>query len=571
MTTISYQGYDERDYLEDPYLTYLALAATGMQCQAVINATVPQGMQTRRVIEALSANAMQARADIAGFIASYGMQSRMVINDDMPIGTETHSIINTTNARGMQAHPTILYQTPNGMQTHRVIQALVPQGMQIHRIIQATTASGMQTRRVIQPSNAIGFQTRRIINDDVSLGMQTRRIILDFARACGMQTRRVIANNPKIKGMEALSTKLTHLLTGSYLTTPYLMDPYLTGLMQAILGVQTRRIINATTATGMQTRRVIAANPAKGMQTRRVIKDFLDANGMQALAVHVFEVGMQCFSSLYNTNNLRIMASFPSRGTTGLNWVSNSTEPGDFDSNNLNTDLDEQVWRSATGTTTSIIVQCDTQIPQGVFLDTLCIRNHNLTSSAALFIQGSNDATFMTVGTTIPLQITPDHIYYIAADVPNFGYRYWRFLIDDNSNPDNFCRMGTVLFGRADIFQGECHTDEVSYGYRDFVDSVQTEGFTNVSNSRALKKVLNLDFRYLRYNLGNFRILRSIHTVYRTTHKVLWIPTPDPVDQTITARFAVYGKLSAIPPETHNYKGANADYVTLAVEVDESK
>lgn len=400
----------------------------------------------------------------------------------------------------------------------------------------AQASTGMQCRAVINSDRATGMQTRSMIQDfPRATGMQARQSIVDFISSYGMQTRGVISDDSAV-GMQARGF-----------------------------------ILDRLDAEAMQSRRFIAGSDATGMQARRTIVDFLDATGMQALQVRVLALGMQCFAQLYNTTNLRILNVFQSRGVTGNNWTASNTAVGDFDANNVNTDIVEQYWRTGAGFTTAIALQCDTQLPQGVFIDTMSVQGHNLTSSATVFMQGADVSDFSTVGESIPIQITPENLYYIAPDPPTTGYKYIRFLIDDPTNPDGFIRFGTVLFGHADIFQGECYVDEIGFRFKDFADSVATEGFTNVSNSRALKKVLDLEFRSLRYHLANFRILRAISTTFRTTHKCLWIPTPDKDDMTITSRFAVYGKLAEIPSETHNWKGSNADYVSMKVEVDESK
>ena len=44
----------------------------------------------------------------------------------------------------------------------------------------------------------------------------------------------------------------------------------------------------------------------------------------------------------------------------------------------------------------------------------------------------------------------------------------------------------------------------------------------------------------------------------------------DATDQTITGRFAVFGKLSILPAELHNSKGPLNDFVDLTIDVDES-
>jgi hypothetical protein len=131
-------------------------------------------------------------------------------------------------------------------------------------------------------------------------------------------------------------------------------------------------------------------------------------------------------------------------------------------------------------------------------------------------------------------------------------------------------QIGTIVYGTSQIFQGECFVDELEFTLKDFADTVATEGFTNVANSRAIKRSVRLDFRSLEANERNFKILRDIFENIRTTLKCLWIPTPDVNDQEITAKFAAFGKLPSLPSERHNSKGNNNDYVSMTLEVDES-
>lgn len=305
--------------------------------------------------------------------------------------------------------------------------------------------------------------------------------------------------------------------------------------------------------------------------------------GLQFSAVSVHNMGLQFRAVIYNTTMLRIMCEFPSRGTdgvgtnawgfqkgTGLNWVASSTETGDFDISNVNTDIIEQRWQSAATVLTGIILKVDTEIDQGVFTDTLAIMGHNLTSSAVVTFEGSTSSTFGTIGISIPLQVTEDNIYWISPDLPTSGYRYWRLSISDANNPAGYVYIGTIIFGSSEIFVSGQNTDEIGFGFNDFADSEKTEGFTNQANSRAIKKALHLEFRNLDRRQNNFRILRNIITRYRTTHKCLWIPTPDKDDQRITAEFALFSKVNQLPRETHNYKGPRNQYVTMAFDLDEA-
>lgn len=310
-----------------------------------------------------------------------------------------------------------------------------------------------------------------------------------------------------------------------------------------------------------------------------------DGYGMQFLGLRGFGVGMQFLATLYNATNLRIMCEFLSRGSpivtggnnvfgnpigTGQNWLSNSTAPGDFSVFNLNTDIVEQVWRSAQGVVTGIQLTMDAET-SSIFMDTFAILNHNISRSAVVNLLGSDDPTFATVGKQVTLQMTEDsNRYHVEEFLPQTGFRYWRLLIDDATNPDGFIKIGTILLGRSRIFQGECFVDQIQFELRDFADTVRTEGFTNVANSRSQKRFLGLEFRSLFLVRRNFQILRDIFTNQRTVLKCLWIPTPSVTDPEITGRYAVFAKLVKIPRETHNNKGPDATYVTFPIELDES-
>jgi hypothetical protein len=268
---------------------------------------------------------------------------------------------------------------------------------------------------------------------------------------------------------------------------------------------------------------------------------------------------------LYNTTNLRILLDFPSRGTSGVNWIANSTAPGDFSVNNLNTDIVEQVWRSNPGTKTGIQLSCDTQVTQGIFVDTLAILNHNLTTSASILWEASNAAGFTAIGFSQVLPSTKNNIYYIAPTLPTTAFKYHRFTIDDNTNTQNYLQIGTIVFGSSIIFQGECFVDQVTRQTVHFADKIMTEAFTNISNDRALKFAVGLEFRSLNFNQGNYSKMRTIFETARTSLKCLWIPTPQ-----YPSRYGIFGKLQSIPPETHNDLGTDQDYVSFSIDVDES-
>jgi hypothetical protein len=207
-----------------------------------------------------------------------------------------------------------------------------------------------------------------------------------------------------------------------------------------------------------------------------------------------------------------------------------------------------------------------------VFLDTFAMLNTNLTSSATVNLVGSNDSTFATVGVIYPLTIVPSdpNVYYINPTLPSTGYRYWRIQISDPTNQDGYISVGTIVFGNSEILQGECFVDEISFERRVYADVIQTEGFTNVSNFRAQKKIIGLDFRSLDLSKSNYVKLRDIFTTARTISKCLWIPTPDVNDAEQTARYALFAKLTGVPVERHNTIGTDTAYVSFGLSIDES-
>lgn len=440
---------------------------------------------------------------------------------------------------------------------------------------------------------ALGMQYSVQVSDETTpFGAQAHQQIVDHVTAYGAQANLQV-DGAEVRGMQANFRIADQLLALAQQALFEIVDARRSVAEQARFfidsaaarGLQTKFVLSKQAIYGQQAQYVINRRRVFGQQAEFSIVDRVRARGMQADFVNVTSYGQQCTIALYNTKLLRILIDFPSRGlagATGMNewgfpagqgqsWKSNSTADGDFLPANLNTDVTEQKWRSAS--LTGINLDCDTERNQGVFLDTLAILDHNLTTSANVTLLGSNDPTFGVIGITIPLspRLDDPNTYWLAPELPNVGYRFWRLAIDDPQNPDGFCEIGAIIFGGAEIFQGEAFVDEVEFQLKDFTDSVPTEGFTNVNNSRAQKKLLRLEFRSLRYTMGNYRIMRRLFRQERTVLKCLWLPTPDKDNEEYTARFAIFSKLSAIPSERHNHKGGRADYVSFTIELDESK
>jgi hypothetical protein len=364
-----------------------------------------------------------------------------------------------------------------------------------------------------------------------------------------------------------------------YLKQPYLQYRYLDDYICVHQKTQVEAKIGADHPVYSQVEAKIFTGHSFATQALgKIFTDHFVNSQVTFIKAHKF--ASQVRAVLYNTTNLRILCDFPSRGAasgvgnnawgnpiaTGQNWQASSTMAGDFSVDNVNTDIVEQAWRS-NSTVAGVILKCDTEISQGVFLDTFAILGHNLSLSASVQLQGSNSSLFSTIGFSEDLAVIRNHdnIYYIAPELPTTSYRYWRVVITDINNADGYLQIGTIVFGSSIIFQGECFVDSVSKSTKHFSDKVETEGFSNVSNDRALKYAVGLEFRSLRYNRGNYTNIRGVFDYARTSLKCLWIPTPQ-----YPQRFAVFGKLPNIPAEMHNVKGEDLDFVDFSIEVDES-
>lgn len=523
MTSPLIHGYLEDDYLEDPYLGGNVWDFYGMQIQRVITSEKDEGMQVQRVITA---------------------------------------------------------EKDEGMQVARTIDATDPLGMQVLRIINSETDLGMQVNRGVLNSKDEGMQVQRIVTSSKAEGMEVSRTIAATA-SLGMEVSRMIANSVVGRAMEIrLDHSIAHWLISDlgYLAGAYLEDPYLVRGYAAQSGLQVARTIHATDSQGMQVSRTITSAKKMGMEVQRIINDEVDM-GMEVNRLFASTLGMQLTVVIYNTDKLRVMYQFASRGAettgggnnawgnpkgTGLNWLASSTMAGDFDASNLNTDIVEQVWRS-NGTTSATLFN-DSEKNQGAAIDTFAIYNHNFTSSAVITLEASNTSDFASVLEVIGLQVTPINMFYIAPTFPMQQYGFRRIVISDPTNPDGYLQAGTIIFGTSEIFTKEDIVDKITRRNKHFADKVTTEGFTNASNDRALKRIVSIAVESLAYSEGDINILFTVFDEVRTSLKALWIPSPkDP------KRFAVFGKLADMPEEQHSVMGPNeADTVSISFTLDES-
>ena len=489
-------------------------------------------------------------------INSIGSEVRFVINKKKSLGSEVdRSIIGVSLPQACEVALTVLGDGILSCQVDRLTSAEFGFGSEINlKIIDTTKSAGSETALTVTEKLVSGSEVHRFIRDlPNSIANEINRQILE----------RETSNGSEIKIDRSLAIWLCEEL--GYLSEDYLSGDYLT---QGACGQQaqevTRKLFHSN-QVGSEVQFVINAVNQVGSEVQNNIVDYSISFGSEIAFIKTLFVGSQTRAVLYNATNLRVLCDFPSRGF-GDNWTATSTEAGDFSVNNLNTDIVEQIWRSEDNTTNAILVS-NTGTPQGEIVDTLAILNHNFTTSAVVTISGSNDVNFNLVNNSFSFFPTLENHYYIAEQFPTQQSRYWRIAISDPTNPNGHLSVGCILFGSSVVMQGECFVDEVQRRQTHYADSVETEGFTNVSNDRALKTSVSLEFRRLKYRRGNYKNLKAIFEEARTSLKCLWIP-----DSKDPNRFGVFGKLTTIPDETHiNMGHPDSDLVDFDIEVDESK
>lgn len=601
MATIE-KGYLDNAYMVDPLDSGSIQYSTGFQVrQVVVDKQTSRGFQAREFAASSPPRGFQARATIVDKQSPRGFQARATIVDKQSTrGFQAREVVSPTSAKGFQAREIIGASSSRGFQVREFdVDKLSPRGLQVtqylvdrrsalgvqsamtikderrtgFQVAQAEIdrlfARGFQVNETILLKSARGFQVVQVPSNALSRGFQVRETLL-VSRKLGFQVSTVLRDKLKTLGFSAKADTLRHALLEFYLETGYMQDAYLGDFEAAFLGFQAKMINKVQQTRGFQATQVVTRKLARGFQAQQVVNATRHV-GLQVSQLKKVVFGLQTTMVIYNVTQLRIMTTFPSRGTPALgghNWTSTSTATGDFSPFNLNTDIIEQVFRSAPGSASSVTLACDTGIPQGVPIDTLAILGHNLTKSAVVQIQGSNAADFSSINFSATLTTELANMYYVSPVFPNQAAQnhYWRFIIQDPTNPAGYLQIGAILFGTSHIFSvAESFDNPVIRGYKHFKDSINTEGFTNVMNDRALKRWIKLKFNDLNYFKGNFQILENMITSSRTSLKTLVIPTPE-----YPSRFAIFAKLTTIPDITHNSIGLEEEYINIDLEWDES-
>jgi len=525
MTILSQQGYLSRAYLADPYMQGQVNDGTGSQVE-------------------------------------------FKIVDD----TDDHIM-------GQQLEARIFAEPPIGQQVEARVFAEPPIGSQALMAVESPDddhAEGMQVDMAVGSLPPVGSQVEGKVLDQEAIGSQAAMFIEspDDDHKLGSQVEYRIFSQPGL-GQSVRFGLIRHALHPKYCTESegYLMEGYLADKMCGYQGMQVEgKIVDETDdhIMGQQVDLKIEDLAPIGSQAKFIIAVETPV-GIQVRAIRSVNIGSQANYVIYNDTQLRFLCDFASRGTEalgGTNWTASPAEAaGDFSPNNLNTDILEQRYQSDDGDIALVILTCDTG-KNNTFVDTIGILSHNLTRSARVTVQASNDPLFGSIGQNFVMTTELEDMYWISPNLPTLGFRYWRFLIEDSTNTENNIKVGTVVFGSAQIFtKAERFTNPVTFGEKHFKDSIETEGFTNVSNDRATRKFLGLSFTDLAFNGSNYLLLKSYFSEAKTDLKCLVIPTPQN-----PSTFAVFSKLVQLPQESHKaIEEEEAHYVDLSLEWDESQ
>ena len=436
-----------RGYLEDEYLAapYVYLTGSdgymGMQAQAIIQKENEVGVQVEaQIIDFPGAKGAQTELTIETQ-DDYGLQVEANIQDETYLGLQAeNNIVDSEGYLGAQTELTIEAQDEYGLQIEAIIQDEAYLGLQVLNNIDNNFYLGTQTEaNIVDEQNAQGMQVGLVNENYIEYGLQTNNII-QANPGYGVQVESQIIDYTQTWGVEAsLTDALSHITHEKYLSEDYLTESYLAGKACVFIGMQVEGIGQVQYEYGFQVESFINDELPLGLQSTGIIEK-QNAYGFQADSVQSFVLGMQAFIAIYNTTRLRVLCEFTSRGIVDANWVTNSQASGDYDVNNVNTDIVEQAYRSAG--VSAITLDSDSGIPQGVTIDTIAILNHNITSSGTVSVLQSNDPTFAVVGNSYNMEITDNNMYYIAPILPTTTYRYTRFLINDVTNPDGYIQIG---------------------------------------------------------------------------------------------------------------------------------
>ena len=559
----------ERDFLQDEFLTSTTTTNRAFQFNVAVNADRSIANQFAGVINNYASRAFQFEQFVADQEKSLAFQFNQEVTTARSIALQGEQLVDAARAIAAQFEAFVdNVENSIGLQFDQITEGTTRNiAAQFEQLVNAARSRALQFEAIIEDktqSVAHQFKLGNFLHAICENGgfLEGDFLSQEFLARCinvgvPIQFEAIVAGIEK-----SVASQFEVGVTAT--KSPAVQHEVIVNAARS-LAVEFKQFVNASRSLAMQLEQVVETDRSLAAQFEVVVADVERSLATQFELLIIQAVALQFNVNLYNSDRLRVLCEFASRGVDpASNWTATNTAAGDYNVNNINTDIIEQVWRTQTGTTNATIV-CDAGTPR--FVDTLAILNHNLTASATVIFEGADDPSFSPVGVSLSLATLGDtNLYWISPTLPTQSFRYWRLVITDLTNSDNYLKIGIVLFGSAIIFNEECFSNPIKKRDVNFVDGFQTEAFTSIQNDRGLRREIGLDFENLNSNGGNYDNLLNLFRTYRTTPKCLWIPDPR-----YPSRYAIYGKLTEIPQETHQDMGEDADYVSFSVEIDEAK
>jgi len=237
------------------------------------------------------------------------------------------------------------------------------------------------------------------------------------------------------------------------------------------------------------------------------------------------------------------------------------------------------------------VTQSSVRRTKAISIDTFAMLNTNLTLNASIRLYGYGDAqsslpsiqNLERNGTLLFYNLKRNlcggdeyqrDLIYIEEDETKAiqRYRYFLLKVSDSQNPSDFLEVGRVLGGQASILTNNfsdgstTFNDNITFEETSYTDSLDLNGFSSISNERALKRKLGIEFKNINIDSQNYKILRNYWRYCRDTKKALVIPFADnPVG------FHLFAKLETLPKQTINYVEKNHVYSDFSLDWDEGK
>ena len=185
------------------------------------------------------------------------------------------------------------------------------------------------------------------------------------------------------------------------------------------------------------------------------------------------------------------------------NTITALTEAADYPASNLQEIHLTSVWRTTALTAQTLVVNAGT----GNVMSANCIviAAHNLSGSASISIQANTADTWATPAASAAVtQRDGTIVYYFTED---WSYQYYRYLLDDQTNTDDYIKIGRISLAEymefdpgslsefviknirtdrvADTVMNQMYSDK-GVGYREFEYRFPKTSFINFDKVRTL-------------------------------------------------------------------------------------